>query len=181
MLGGWANAGMTIAEAGKPIIFAGDVYGTSGEILVSYAAAKRRGLRVAVVSSTRFEDVCDALRSFVCLKRLRSSAILDIGADPGAGGKAIEEAFGTKVVPIPFPEINALWEKADAAKAREWADRWIRGAVRVVEPTREEIQKSAAMYLALRELLERHRAQAVTMNCLGGVYSGQTHAPRSCP
>jgi L-fucose isomerase-like protein len=176
MVGGWASAGMTIAEAGKPIIFAGDVYGTSGEILVSYAAAKRRGLRAAVVSSTRFEDVCDALRSFECLKRLRSSAILDVGADPGEGGKAIEDAFGTKVVPIAFPEINEIWQKADPLKAREWADRWIRGAARVVEPSREEIEKSAAMYLALRELLEGHRAEAVTMNCLGGVYSGQTHA-----
>jgi hypothetical protein len=32
------------------------------------------------------------------------------------------------------------------------------------------------MFLALRTLMERNQAQAITMNCLGGVYSGQTHA-----
>lgn len=32
------------------------------------------------------------------------------------------------------------------------------------------------MYLALRAMMESHRAEAIAMNCLGGVYSGRTHA-----
>ena len=176
MIGGWAGAAGAIAEAGKPTVFAGDFLGASGEILVAYAAAKRKGLKVVSVSSSRFEDVADALRPFGCFKKMRSSAILVVGGDPGPSGKAIEELFGTKVLPISFKEINDDYEKADRARAREWADLWMREAQKVVEPAREEIEKSAAMYLALRSLLERHKADAITMNCLGGVYSGQTHA-----
>lgn len=176
LLGGWAGAAMAIAETGRPVVFAGDLYGASGELLSSTAAARRRRLKVAAVSSSRFEDVIDAIRPLECLSRLRGAAILVVGAEPGPVGAAIEEAFGTKVVPIAFAEVNEAWEKADRARAREWAERWIREAERVVEPTRAEIESSAAMYLALRRLLEERGAEAVTMNCLGGVYGGHTHA-----
>jgi len=152
MIGGWAGA----AEA--------------------TAAARRRGWKVASVTSSRFEDVIAAVRLFECLKKMRSSTIAVVGADPGATGKAIEEVFGTRVVPVAFAEINAAYEKADRAEAKAWADRWIREAERVVEPAREEIEKSGAMYLALRAMMEANRAEAIAMNCLGGVYSGQTHA-----
>jgi hypothetical protein len=176
MIGGWAGAAETIAASGKPTIFAGDLYGASGELLVITAAARRKGWKTCTVSSSRFEDVVAAVRCFETTKRLRSSTILVVGGDPGDLGKAIEAGFGTKVASVPFAEINAAWEKADRGRAGELADRWMRESLRVVEPSREEIVKSAAMYLALRGTLDARGAQAITMNCLGGVYSGQTHA-----
>jgi len=176
MIGGWATAGQTIAAAGRPVIYVGDLYGASGEILVAIAEARRKGLRAFGVTSSRFEDVVDALRCFETLKKLKSSAIVVVGGDQGPVGKAIEDVFGTKVVPVPFSEINAAYQKADAGQVRHWAQKWTREAQKVVEPPPEEIAKSAAMYLALKEVMEKHQAQAITMNCLGGVYSGQTHA-----
>jgi hypothetical protein len=176
MVGGWARAAETIAEAGKPTIYVGDLYSASGEILFAIAGARRRHLRACGVTSSRFEDVVQAVRSLEAMKRLKSSSILVIGAGAGDVGKAIEGVFGTKVLPITFQELNDLYEKADRSEARKWVDTWTRGAERVVEPPAAEIGKSAAMYLALRRLMEQHHAQAVTMNCLGGVYSRQTHA-----
>jgi len=176
MLGGWAGTAQTIAAAGKPVIFVGDLYGASGEILVDIAWARRNKMKAVGVTSSRFEDVVDAIRCFETLKKLRSSTIVVIGGNPGDIGKAIEETFRTKVVPIEFKEINDLWEKADRQQARKQARKWMTEAAKVVEPTAEEIEKSAAMYLALQQLLARHNAQAVTMNCLGGVYGGHTRA-----
>ncbi len=176
MIGGWACAGETIAATGRPTIYVGDLYGASGEFLVATAAARRNHLKAFGVSSSRFEDVVQAVRCFETMKKLKSSVILVVGGGSGDVGKAIEQNFGTKVVPIAFTEINDLYEKADRAEAKQWADRWIREAAKVVEPSAEEIGKSAAMYIALRRLMDKHRAQAVTMNCLGGVYSRQTHA-----
>lgn len=176
MIGGWAGAGETIAAAGKPTIYVGDLYGASGEFLAATAAARRKRLRAFGVTSSRFDDVVQAVRCLETMKKLGVSTILVVGAGPGDLGKAIEQVFGTRVVPITFPEINDAYEKADRAQAQRWADKWMGEAARVVEPTAEEIAKSAAMYLALRRLLDERQAQAVTMNCLGGVYSGQTHA-----
>jgi len=176
MIGRLACAGETIAATGRPTIYVGDLYGASGEFLVATAAARRNHLKAFGVSSSRFEDVVQAVRCFETMKKLKSSVILVVGGGSGDVGKAIEQNFGTKVVPIAFTEINDLYEKADRAEAKQWADRWIREAAKVVEPSAEEIGKSAAMYIALRRLMDKHRAQAVTMNCLGGVYSRQTHA-----
>jgi hypothetical protein len=176
MIGGWAGAGETIAAAGKPTIYVGDLYGASGEFLVATAAARRKRLRAFGVTSSRFDDVVQAVRCLETMKKLSASTILVVGAGPGDVGKAIEQAFGARVLHITFQQINDAYEKADRTQAQRWADKWMREAARVVEPTAEEIAKSAAMYLALRRLLDERQAQAITMNCLGGVYSGQTHA-----
>ncbi len=176
MIGGWATAGQAIAAAGRPVIYAGDLYGASGEFLVAVAEARRKGLRAIGVSSSRFQDLVDALRCFETMKKLRSARILVVGAPSGTGGKAIEDAFGTKVVSVDFAEINAAYARADQAQARDLARQWIGQAERVVEPTGAEIEKSAAMYLAMRSLMAEHQAQAITINCLGGFYGGRMEA-----
>jgi hypothetical protein len=176
MLGGWAQAGVTFANGGKPTIYVGDLFGASGEILVAIADAKRRGLKAFGVTSSSFDDVVQAVRCFESLKRLRSSKILDVGADPGALGKAIQEVFGTEVMPITFDQLDEAYRKADRAQARQWAEKWVREAQQVVEPSQQEVEKSAAMYVAMRTLLNQQEAQAITINCLGGFYGGKMEA-----
>ena len=176
MIGGWATAGQTIAAAGRPVIYAGDLYGASGEFLVAVAEARRKGWRAVGVTSSRFDDVVEALRCFETIKKLQAARILLVGASAGPVGKAIEETFGTRVISIGFPEINAAYAQADRERAREVAGGWIREARQVVEPTRAEIEKSAALYLAMRSLMDQHQAQAITINCLGGFYGGHMEA-----
>jgi L-fucose isomerase-like protein len=197
----------------------GDLYAASGEFLIDYAAAKRRGWKLGAVTSSRFEDVAEAARCFTVLKRqggsldtlvtawdaarkksIRCSTDLTCPADPlkvdvdGAvkrlresrvlaiGGHwpnvldQIGQVFGTKVLTMDFKELQAAYEAVSRDEARKWADRWIGEAEKVVEPTRAEIENSGAMYLAIRELLQRHNAQAITINCLGGFYGGHLKA-----
>jgi len=42
-----------------------------------------------------------------------------------------------------------------------------------VEPPTAEVHRSAAMYIGMRDLMNQHGAHAITINCLGGFYSGQ--------
>ncbi|MCX6625967.1 MAG: hypothetical protein NTY38_33870, partial [Acidobacteria bacterium] len=98
LLGIWSGATSVLAGSGKPVLLVDDLYGGSGEFLVQYAAAKRQGLKVAGVSSTRFADVVQGVRAFEALAKLKQSVILDVrDRDPGAIAKAIEDVFGTKV------------------------------------------------------------------------------------
>ncbi len=175
MIGGWATAGQAIARAGKPVIYVGDLYGASGEILMAISEARRLGLRAFGITSSRFQDVVDALRTFQAMKRLRSSTIVDVGAAPGDLGKAIADVFGTRVVAVGFPELNAAYAKADRGEARKWADKWMREAEKV-GPSPAEIENSGAIYLAMRSLMDVHQAQAITINCLGGFYGGSMSA-----
>ena len=113
-----------------------------------------------------------------CLRKLRSSTILAVGGGwgmPGIG-KAIDEVFGAKVVPLDFKELHEAHQKADRDEARKWADRWTKDAEKVIEPSREDVENSGAMYVAMREVMQRHNAQAITINCLGGFYGGHLKA-----
>jgi len=220
MVGLWTGAPQVIAAAGKPTVFADDLYGGSGEFLIANAAARRAGRKVVGVSSSRVEDVAAVVRCFEVLKkpgataddfmaaadaarrkafgkpgdmkcaddrvktaepgevlrRLKESTILVVGAPNPAFSKGIEEVFGTKVIPIDFKDLHEAYEKADPDEAAAWADRWMKAAEKVVEPTRDEIVRSGAMYLAELALLRKHNAQAITINCLGGFYGGHIRA-----
>lgn len=220
-VGIWTGAPQAIAASGKPTLIVDDLYGGSGEFLIAYAACRRAGHKVAGVSSSRFQDVVDAARSFAslkrgatadefvaacvekrkkstpapsgvpckpdkvqsigvaeCLERLRGKKLLVVGGGWGmpASGKAVEEVLGIQVVPIEFPELHSAWERADRGEAEKWAERWRKGAERVLEPTQEDLVASGAMHVAMLELLGKHKAQGITINCLGGFYGGHLKA-----
>jgi hypothetical protein len=154
-----------------------DLYAGSGEFLIAYSAARRKGLKVAGVSSSRFEDVAEAVRAFECLHKLRSSVILDVlDREPGPAAQAITDVFGSTVQCVGPGELNEAYRAADRKQARDAAAGWIRGANKVVEPSREEIEKSGAMYVALREIMSRYDSKALTIDCLRLFYAGKLPA-----
>jgi L-fucose isomerase-like protein len=66
-----------------------------------------------------------------------------------------------------LPDLQKAFDEADRDEAQADANRWIREAKKIVEPTKDEILKSSLMYVAMKNLLAQHRAVAITMNCLG--------------
>lgn len=108
-----------------------------------------------------------------CLRRLKECKILAVrGKETGPAG----EILGIQVVHVPFAEINEAWKTADQDQARAIADRWARSARRIVGVDRPTLESSAAMYLGMRAVMQRHGANAITVNCLGGFYGGHLHA-----
>jgi hypothetical protein len=166
----WGDLTETLASTGKPTIIADHLYAGSGEFLTSYAAVKRMGYPVLAVSSSDQKDLVDAVNCFKCIGMLKGSTILVVGGDADA---SIENVYGTKVIKVPFGEINEIYKKIKPRDAEATADKWITEAAKVIEPPKEEIVKSAAIYLSMMELLEKYNAQAITINCLGGIYSGE--------
>lgn len=174
----WTGVANKIASSGHPVILVDDLYAGSGEFLIEYARALRAGYKVVGVSSSRFADVVEAVRCFECIKRLRSSVILDVTDSQGYWGdpKVIKDVFGTEVRKISSTEINDAYRNADRTLGDRWAKTWIQNAEKVVEPSEEEIKKSGAMYIALLDLLARHKAQAITIDCLSLFYGGKLPA-----
>jgi hypothetical protein len=111
------------------------------------------------------------------LGELRQTKLLVVGG--GWGGdpfrKATQEVLGVQLLPIAFEELSAAYAAADVGQAESFADRWTKQAQEVVEPNRDEIQKSAVMYVAMKQLIDKHGARGISINCLGGFYGG--HMP----
>ena len=133
------------------------------------ASLQREGKRIEVLPSSRYEDIALAVRPFRAMQRLKEARILhisDVEANP-AYTQAVRDKFGTEVKSLYLQDLQKAYDGASPDEARADADRWIREARKVVEPSGEEILKSARMYVALRNLLAENQAVAVTMNCLG--------------
>jgi len=133
------------------------------------AALQREGGRIDILPSSKYEDIAVAVRPFRAMQRLREAKVLHISnveADP-AYTQAIKNKFGTEIKSLFLPALQAAYDQASPEEARADADRWIREARKVVEPTREEILKGSRMYIAMKNLMLQHQAAAVAMNCLG--------------
>jgi len=112
------------------------------------------------------------------LKELGKTKILVVGGGWGGDAfrKASEEVVGVKFIPIKFEEMAAACAQADQGAAKEFADRWIEKAQEVVEPNRADVEKSGAMYVAMKNLMDKHGATGISINCLGGFYGGHLNA-----
>ncbi len=112
------------------------------------------------------------------LRRLRQTKILVVGGGWGGGefSKAAADLTGVQLIALDFKELAAAYDEADRSPASAFADRWMKQAKEVVEPSREDIDKSGLMYVAMKKLLDRHGAQGISINCLGGFYGGHIKA-----
>lgn len=177
MLGIWVGAGYTIVGAGKPTILVDDLYCGSGELISTYALAKNKELPVLAVASSDFEDVVEATKLVKAVALLKKSKIIVVtDRDVKKIAEAIKSSLGVEVLKTSSEKLNQYYREADAKEAEKWAEKWIREALRVIEPSRDEIVKAARMYLAMKKLLEEEGAIAIAIDCLTLVYSNRLEA-----
>ena len=152
--------------------------GGSADAFVAACTAARKKSTKAPGDMACAPDAVKTVAMDECLKKLKASTILAVGGGWGmpGSGKAIEAVIGPKVVPVEFKELHEAYLKADRDEARKWADTWTKAAEKVIEPSRQDIEDSGAMYVAMREIMGRHNAQGITINCLGGFYGGHLKA-----
>ena len=173
----WGNLSETLAQSGKPMIMVDHLFAGSGEFLTAYAASHRKKLPVIPVSSSDFNDVLKAVKYLVTIKLIQNSTMLVVGGNPDV---KLQEVYGIQVKGVDFSEINDRYKAVPEKEFRATADTWIKRSGKILETNVEEIRKSAAMYLAMAGVMEDHNAQAITVNCLGGIYSEQMVCAYPC-
>jgi hypothetical protein len=154
-----------------------------------FAAAKKEGpkfdfaaatAKVRVASTPRPGDLAcrpDPLKPVPTdevLRLLGLSRILVVRDDKTSG--PAKPILDVAVENVTFAEVNESWKNADRDEARAVADRWQKKARIMEGVSRETLESSAAMYLGMKEVLRKHGANAITINCLGGFYGGHIHA-----
>ena len=157
----------SLVTTGKPVmIFALPYSGHEWHIVGGW---QRQGKLVEVLPSSRYEDIAEAVRPFRAIHRLKETRILHVNHDVADAKycQAIKEKFGSEIISLKLPELEKAYKEADPAECQADADRWMREAQKIVEPGKSDILKGATMHIAMRNLLAQHKAQAITMNCLG--------------
>lgn len=149
--------------------------GAAEPFAVLTARARREGTRGPGDRSCRPDDL-KVLDTGDCLAAMKQARILAVGGQRNQAWNAITGQLGIEVVDVPHAELNAAWEAADKERSSELADRWQRTARKIEGVSRQTLEDSAAMCLAQKDLLARHGANAITVDCLGGFYGNHIHA-----
>jgi len=150
---------------------------SASEGAVAFQAARRKNTPTDTDWTCK-DDPIPAPNFDEALRELRKTKILVVGGGWGGDAfrKAAEQVTGIKLIPISFEEVSGAYAQADQDAAKEFADRWMADAAKVVEPNRGEIVKSGIMYEAMKQLIEKHGARGISINCLGGFYGGHVEA-----
>ncbi len=154
-------------DLNKPVmIFTMPYCGHEWHIVPSW---QREGKPVDILPSSQLADIAETVKPFRAIQRLRETRILHVNygeADP-AYCLSIKEKFGTDIITVKLPELQKAYEEADEKEVIEDAEKWLKEAENIVEPTKEDVMKASRMYIAMKNLMRNANAQALTMNCLG--------------
>ncbi len=144
----------------------------AGHSWASIADMQKSGRKIDVVASSSYGDLDPYMRAFRTVRHLRKSKVL-VGAATPAGRQAAMDAFsthfGTSFKLITGPEFRNAFNAVDERAAQKEADAFVKGALRVVEPSPKEILDGLRFYLALKEMLRQEKANALTIDCFGSL------------
>jgi hypothetical protein len=145
----------------------------SGHGWMFFPQWQKEGKKVVLLPSSDWGEIDRVVRLMRVAPRLRQTRIIVIrgpmGTPLACSADEIKKRLGADIVPITVEQTLQEHNAIDIKEAEQEAQRyWLSQAGKIVEPSREEIINSARFYLALKNIMTKERAQAVTSsNCMG--------------
>jgi len=177
-IGIWLGATEMILKKNKPTILVDDLYAGSGEFLLEYSRAKKKEYPVLGVAASNIKDIVKYIRLLDVVYKFKNSKIVVITDRKISDEykRMLKETYGLTLIQYLSSDLNKIYEETSDKEAEYWKERWISEAERVLEVSEEEVFKSAKMYLALKKIIEKEKADAITVDCLALVYGGKISA-----
>jgi hypothetical protein len=167
-----------ILAAAKPTIIFARPY--SGHEWVDFGEIRRQplGAKLDCLLTTDTSQLAVAVRPFRAIHHLREARVINLStANFSEYADKVKSKFGTEIKPVGLDRMVAVYDSISNKAAREEADRWIKGAVRVVEPPPEDIFRSAKLALAFEKLLDEEEATVMTVDCYGTMWDKTIKLP----
>jgi len=132
---------------------------------------QKLGDKMECLLTSDYKQLAAAIRPFRAIHHLREAKILNNTENsPAEYAESIKNKFGTEIKIITREQVIDAYNAVDNNEAAAEAERWIKEAVEVVEPSREEIVKSCKLALAFQNLLAEEDATVMTVDCYGSMY-----------
>lgn len=137
----------------------------------------QKGMKGDMVASSNFEDLVPLFPMLRSIHHMRNSKVLVVspsGSDSMATG--FTKQFGTAIDFLTYQDLKAAYDRVDAGKVEKEAGELTRGALKVVEPSTQDIRDASRFHLAVADILGQAKANAITIDCLGGFRRGELPA-----
>ncbi len=167
-----------ILGAGRPTMIFARPY--SGHEWVNYGELRKQplGAKMDCILTSDTGELAVAVRPFRAIHHLREAKVLNLTTrDFSEYAARAEDKFGTEIKQVGLDRMVAVYNSVDDQEAKAESDRWIRGAVQVVEPPADQIFKSAKLALAFEKLLAEEDATVMTVDCYGSMWDRTIKLP----
>lgn len=138
----------------------------------------RKGKKADMVNSSEYADLVPHLYMLRAMRHMRNSKILVV-RPPSAdrvGYHAWTQRFGTTVELPSYQDFQAAYDRISQKAAEDAAHEFSQGALRIIEPKPKDITDSLRFYLAALDVMRSVKANALTIDCLGGFRRGDLPA-----
>jgi hypothetical protein len=138
----------------------------------------QQGRKADLMVTSEPGDLDPYMRIFRTIHHLRNSKVLVVsaGGSRNSTADAFSKQFGTAFGFPTYGDLKAAFESSDAKKAQAEAEKYAKAALKVVEPSAKDITDSMRLYHGILAVLEREKANAITVDCLGGFKRGDLAA-----
>ena len=164
-----------ILDAGRPLaVFA---LPASGHDWMYAPRWRREGHRVALLTSSDYDELERALRLLRVIPMMRRTRILLFpparGTKPACSPEEIKKRLGADVVAFQQQDFDKMLTAVDGEAVRAEVEAWTKGAKEILEPTKEDIEKAARVSVALDRLVEQEQADGLAIGtCMGWLPRG---------
>jgi hypothetical protein len=143
----------------------------SGHEWAGFGELQKAGAKMDCILSSDYSQLATAIRPFRAIHHLREAVILD-NTDRLSTDfvEAVRTKLGTQIRIVPLQRMLDTYNAVDIRDAQAEAERWIKGATEVREPSRDEIVRSCRLALAFQKLLDEENATVITVDCYGSMY-----------
>ena len=167
---------LKLVDAGLPTAIFSQPF--SGHDWMYVPQWQKAGKKVILLPSSDYGELERAAALLRVPVRLRQSRIIVVGGAkgtaPACSAEQIKSRLGPEVISTSQEQVAAAHNAIDPTAAEAEAERyWTSQAKSIVEPSKADIINSARLYLAIKDIMIKERAQAITSShCMGAPAKG---------
>lgn len=161
---GFGDPMLKLTEAGLPTAIFSQPF--SGHDWMFVVQAQKAGNKAILLPPRAWSELDRATALLRVPARMKQTRILYVGGShgtlPARSAEQVKQRIGAELISISVPQVVAAHQAIELEVARaEAEEHWLKPARKIVEPSREEIVKSARMYRAMQRLMIEHGARAI--------------------
>jgi hypothetical protein len=156
-----------ILDAGCPTVVFSQPY--SGHDWSKICKLPKAGKKVVLLATSNYGEIAELAGVMRVAPRLRQTRIIHIGRQWGTTlSPKLKEKLGVEVVQVEYDRFRKIYDAIDNKLVEAETDEWVKEAEKVVEPSRDDVRNASRVYFTMKQLITQEKAQAITINCLGG-------------
>ncbi len=117
------------------------------------------------------QGINDYAQAYEVIDKLNGKIVGVIGKPSGwliasnVDYQAMRERWGVTIVDITLDEVVEGYEAVSDADVQDITDEFMRNAIGIKEPSRDEVVKAMRLYRSIKNIVEQYHLDAFTLNC----------------